>query len=417
MRRALVLLACCTCAFALNPDLDVSQYAHTAWKIRDGFTKGTINSIAQTPDGYLWLGTEFGLVRFDGVRNVPWQPPPGQHLPSSQIWRLLTARDGTLWIGTYKGLASWKSGKLTQYSEFAGQIVNTLLEDREGSVWAGEMRTLSGKLCAIQKGRVQCYGEDGSFRNAAFGLYEDSKGSLWAGVTDGLWRWKPDPPKFYPMPGEGDSIRGFGEGDDGALLIGTSSGIRRLVDGKTEAYPLQGTLGNFRTEKLLRDREGGLWIGTSNRGLMHVRKGRTDVFAQPDGLSGDHVVTLLEDREGNIWVVTGGGLDRFRDLAVATFSVSQGLSNAVVGSVLAARDGSVWLGTSDGLNRWNNGQITVYRRRGDRLLTRAPQRPAVREINDGGLPDKSVASLYQDDRGRIWVSTLRGVAYFEDGQF
>src|SRR5579862_961546 len=117
MGRALacILLAANTCLFALNPALDVSQYAHTAWKIRDGFTRGTINSIAQTPDGYLWLGTEFGLLRFDGVRNVPWQPPPDQHLPSSDITKLLVATDGTLWIGTSKGLASWKSGKLTPY--------------------------------------------------------------------------------------------------------------------------------------------------------------------------------------------------------------------------------------------------------------------------------------------------------------
>src|SRR5712664_194179 len=104
MRRALVLLACCTCAFALNPALDVSQYAHTAWKIRDGFAKGTITSIAQTPDGYLWLGTEFGLLRFDGVRSVPWQPPSDQLLPSNDISSLLAARDGTLWIGTGRGL-------------------------------------------------------------------------------------------------------------------------------------------------------------------------------------------------------------------------------------------------------------------------------------------------------------------------
>src|SRR5215469_2577525 len=75
-RRAIIALGvvmCCRCALALNPSLDVSQYAHTAWKFRDGFTKGTIVSIAQTPDGYLWLGTEFGLLRFDGVRSVPWQ--------------------------------------------------------------------------------------------------------------------------------------------------------------------------------------------------------------------------------------------------------------------------------------------------------------------------------------------------------
>ena len=109
-----LLLASCPCAFALNPALDVSQYAHTAWKIREGFSKGQVNSIAQTPDGYLWLGTEFGLLRFDGVRNVPWHPGD-QPLPSTQIWCVLAARDGTLWIGTHKGLASWKGGKLTQY--------------------------------------------------------------------------------------------------------------------------------------------------------------------------------------------------------------------------------------------------------------------------------------------------------------
>ena len=98
-----------TPAFALNPTLDVSQYAHTAWKIRDGFAKGSILSIAQTPDGYLWLGTAFGLSRFDGVRNVPWEPPPNQQLPSTVITRLVAARDGTLWIGTWNGLASWKT--------------------------------------------------------------------------------------------------------------------------------------------------------------------------------------------------------------------------------------------------------------------------------------------------------------------
>ena len=107
-------------AYGLDPALDVSQYAHTAWKIREGFTKGTIFSTAQTPDGYLWLGTEFGLVRFDGVQAIPWQPPGGEQLPSSWINALLVTRDGTLWIGTEKGLASWKDGKLTEYPEVAG---------------------------------------------------------------------------------------------------------------------------------------------------------------------------------------------------------------------------------------------------------------------------------------------------------
>src|ERR1700688_4592685 len=101
-----VLLACCRCVFALDPSLDINQYAHTAWRTSEGFFKGTITSIAQTPDGYLWLGTEFGLLRFDGVRYVPWQPPLGEHLPGSYIRSLLAARDGRLWISAAKGLAS-----------------------------------------------------------------------------------------------------------------------------------------------------------------------------------------------------------------------------------------------------------------------------------------------------------------------
>jgi ligand-binding sensor domain-containing protein len=101
---ASVLLACSSPAVALNPALDVSQYAHTVWKIRDGFTKGTIYSIAQTSDGYLWLGTEFGLLRFDGVRNVPWQPPPTEPLPSTVIMSLLAARDGLFGLAPIKGL-------------------------------------------------------------------------------------------------------------------------------------------------------------------------------------------------------------------------------------------------------------------------------------------------------------------------
>src|SRR6516165_2824065 len=99
--------------FALDPSLEITQYAHTAWTIRDGFFKGNVYSIAQTSDGYLWLGTEFGLFRFDGVRSVRWQPPAGQHLPDNNIHRLLAAHDGTLWIGTFAGLAMWSGGKLT----------------------------------------------------------------------------------------------------------------------------------------------------------------------------------------------------------------------------------------------------------------------------------------------------------------
>jgi signal transduction histidine kinase/ligand-binding sensor domain-containing protein len=410
-----MLLAGLPCVFALNPALDVNQFARTPWRIRDGFTRGVINSMAQTPDGYMWLGTEFGLLRFDGVRNVPWQPPPDQHLPSSNIVKLLVATDGTFWIGTRAGLASWKSGKLTQHRELAGLGVGALLEDHEGTVWAGAIGIPSGRLCAIHKGSVQCYGEDGSFGFGVQSLYED-KGALWAGATNGLWRWKPGPPKFYPNPDPIGGVSALLEGEDGVLWIALRSGIKQLVNGKLQAYPLW-TGGQFQPVRMLRDRDGGLWIGTAGQGLLHVHHGGADVFTSADGLLGDDVTSLFEDREGDIWVGTMQGLDRFRDFAVPTMTSKQGLSTANVYSVLAARDGSVWLGTPDGLNRWNNGQITVYRKRTDRSPTRAAQQRTVREVIDSGLPDNCFESLFQDDRGLIWVSTPRGVAYFKDGRF
>ncbi len=128
--------------------LDVNRYAHTSWKVREGFSKGSIYSIAQMPDGYLWLGTEFALLRFDGVKTVPCQPPGDQPLPSSVNTPLLAARDGTLWIATIKGLASWKDGKLTQYPQLAGLVPGPLLEDRDRTDHSGRSRIRKIARCA-----------------------------------------------------------------------------------------------------------------------------------------------------------------------------------------------------------------------------------------------------------------------------
>src|SRR5262249_38269407 len=204
-----------------------------------------------------------------------------------------------------------------------------LREDRDGAVWVGALGIPTGKLCAIHKGGVHCYGEDGTFRRGVLRLYEDRKGNLWAGTETGLWRWRPGPPKFYPLASE-TGIEALSEDDDGALLVVWNGGIHRFVDGKAEAFPLPGLArAVFGSTKILRDRDGGLWIGTSTNGVVHKHQGRTDVFGSADGLSGDNVSAkgLFEDREGNIWVATMNGLDRFREFAVPTLTGKQGLSN------------------------------------------------------------------------------------------
>ena len=401
-----VLLAWCAYAAALDPSLDISQYAHTSWKIRDGFTKGVINAVAQTPDGYLWLGTEFGLVRFDGVRAVPWQPPSGEQLPSNDIRGLLAARDGTLWIGTQKGLASLKNGKLTTHPELAGQLVARLLEDHEGTIWAGGILPTppGGRLCAIRGGNAQCYGEDGSLGPGIIGLYEDAQGNLWVGGFNGFWRWRPDHAEFFAVPGETDGVRAFAEDDEGALLIGVNSGIKRLKDGHIEALPLPASAQALRVQAMLRGRDGSLWVASYGDGLVRVYQGKVDVFSLADGLTGDAAAALLEDREGSIWVPTIDGLDRFRAYSVPTISHKQGLTG-VTASVLAAKNGSVWIGTNNGLHLWERGQISLYGHR------------AGNQKSDGKLNGLSPATLFEDSSGRVWVATNREFGYLDNDRF
>ena len=393
---------------ALNPSLDITQYGHTVWKIRDGFAPGTAFAMAQTPDGYLWLSADSGLFRSDGVRFIHWQPPAGEQLPESP-YALLASRDGTLWIGTFAGLVSWRNGKLTQFPGLGPRFITSLLEDRDGTVWAGVLGgapgTPSGRLCAIRSGSVQCFGTDGIFGSFVWSLGEDSSGALWVGAESGLWKWKPGTPKRVFKPGTrvSDLVRS----GDGRLIVGISGGpLKRLAGDKLESYPI-GSAVNPRSllpdreidaNKLLWDHDGGLWIGTNQRGLIHVHNGRTDLFTVESGLSGNIIAALFEDREGNIWVSTSGGLDEFRALPVTALSSKQGLSSDNVNSVIATSDGSTWIATRDGLTRWQNGQTRVFR-------------------ESDGLPDQRVESLYQDHAGRIYVFTGRGLALFKKGRF
>jgi signal transduction histidine kinase/ligand-binding sensor domain-containing protein len=417
---AALLLFSAPCAFSLDPSLDISQYAHTAWKVRDGFVKGQIVAIAQTPDGYLWLGTDSGLYRFDGVRAVPWEPAPGQRLPGSFITQLMVSRDGTLWIGTSKGLASYKNGQLTRYPQIAGPMIASLLENRDGAIWVGQWNDLGqGKLCTIRNGEVKCYGTDGSLGFGALSLFEDSRGTLWIGGSGGFWRWTPGPKQFYSLGDKANtSVLAFAEDSQGGLTLAFGpDGLRRFVSGGAVEHPqwipksVRGAV-----YRLLKDRDAALWIGVFNGGLVHIHEGRTDLFAQLDGLSGNAINALFQDREGNVWVATSEGLDRFRSYIVPTWTVRQGLPFGAGAAVLAASDGSVWTDNGGGLGRLFHSQVTAYRQR-PRELSSSVDSLATREIVYHDLPTNFNA-LFQSHDGRIWASSSRGgLGYFDNQQY
>jgi signal transduction histidine kinase/ligand-binding sensor domain-containing protein len=418
---ALRLLLLCPPALALDPSLDLSQYAHTAWLVREGFTQGYIRSIAQTPDGYIWLGTGFGLFRFDGVRAERWQPPlNGAQLPSNFIVSLHVARDSTFWIGTMEGLASWRDGKLTRYPDLAGLAISSILEDRNGTVWVGSYSFAPpGKLCGIDGASVHCYGSDGALGNGVNGLYEDSHDVLWVVRSDGVWRWRPGPPRFYPVPFGTSVAQDLGEADDGTILVPLPGRLARFGGGRLETqarYP--GPARSATGIILLKDRDGGVWIGTASAGVVHFHQGRADVFSQGDGLSGDLVTSLFEDREGNVWVATLGGLDRFRNYAVATYDEHEGLGTTPGwGSVVADRDGSIWMGTQDGLRMWNPGAVTIYGRADDHKSQSTTVWSPMRYVTDRGLPDHAPAFVFADNAGRILVSTPHAFGFMQNGRF
>ena len=383
-------------ATARNVSGDVSQYGHAKWTLRDGGLRGYPRSVAQTRDGFLWLATDFGLQRFDGVRFTSWEPPPGSSLPGVPA-RLLATRDGGLWIGTDQGLARWNGGALSIYREFDGEFVSALAEDSHGAVWAGTHGVQdNARLCSIQGENVDCHGDEGTLGRFVLALHEDEAGELWVGADSGLWRWGEAAPTEYAGAGPFSTINALADDGGGAIVVSTTRQLDRLVDGTLEPFPVDTGLERVTPTSLLRDRRGGLWIGTPDNGLLHLHDGRTHRFGRADGLSGDFVGDIFEDREGNVWVATFGGLDRFRVIAAGRLSTRQGLDNDALLSVLATSDGDVWMSTVSGLKRWSDGVVQGYSLPG----------PGA----NGG-----VGSLFEDSHGRIWASSLLGLFSFEPG--
>ncbi|HTR78607.1 MAG TPA: two-component regulator propeller domain-containing protein, partial [Gemmatimonadaceae bacterium] len=423
-RIALAWLLCAWsgCAVALDPALDMSQYAHTAWRFRDGFTKGHIRAIAQTPDGYLWLGTDSGLLRFDGVQAVPWRPPAGQQLPDNGVLVLHAARDGTLWIATRRGLAAWDGHRLTTYPRFDGYYIAGIFQDREGTVWVTAQGSLKpGLICAIRAGMSECQGEDGSLGTWTGHAYEDSRGVLWVTSSKGVWRWRPGPPKLYTIPdGAAGTYQPLVEDATGAMLVVNRFQILRFDNDKFDAVLLPAMGRTVQLDNITRDRDGAIWIGTAATGLLHVHGNRVDAFTHSDGLSGDKDVRVFEDREGSIWAVTTEGIDRFRAQASTTYSALQGFSGFIC-SVETDVDGSIWVGTSAGLYRWHDGRVAAYRPRSHDAPSTARSTPApygsLETIEVAGLPAPRAASLFQDRGGRLWLGSSASIGVLDHDRF
>ncbi|MGJ7507595.1 sensor histidine kinase [Variovorax sp. GT1P44] len=397
MRRLLAVVAAVSMAVwvapasALDPSREVSKYGHTVWRNLDGFGPGTIGPIAQTADGYLWLGTPSGLLRFDGVRAVRWSAPSDSALPDERVRALFGSRDGALWIGTARGLASWKDGKLTLHPSTSGKTVNAIEEDEDGTIWVGGAGGTKAFVCTIGDDNSECLGENEGFGNAILALYRDASGALWAAGTDRIWKLKPKPIASVALTSQIGALRTVTGTPDGGVVVGTRGQILEISDGAVRPTELPAWAQGRVFTKALRDRDGALWIAAADFGLLHFRTDGVDSFTSLEGLSGDHVLGLFEDREGDIWVSTSRGLDRFRPMAGAAYTRVDGVAGRAA-SVLAARDGSVWVSTSTGVYRFDKGRVASMR-------------------------DSRSATLFEDRSGRIWMGSQYDFGYMDAGQF
>ena len=384
---------------------------HTVWRIQDGAISPPTN-IAQTTDGFLWITTAQGLMRFDGVRFMQWQPPQGPNLPGTHLSAVFGSRDGSLWIGTTRGLARWKDGQLRTYTDLEHPAgISAIIEDDSGTIWATRYGQYAREapLCSISEETLRCFGKkDGIPVGYGLGLTHDSQGNIWFG-SKVLVRWRPGtPPTTYfgeiaelaKGDGVGDVVLGP-SGTAWASLDGTGPqlGVRYYSGGKWTSYAVPGFDGaRVHSEVLLVDRRGSLWVGTRNDGLYRISGGVADHYGVSDGLSGNGVPSIFEDREGNIWVATDGGLDMFRDTALISYTTRQGVSERGFHSVMALRNGAVWIGTDEALNilRKQDGKTAIF---------------------DQKLWGHEVRSMLEDHRGAVWLGVDSALMRLQNGRF
>ena len=402
MRRALLILLCAVATggvAAAEERPSTQPYVWRSWTRLDGLPGSQVWTITQDQSGYIWIGTNEGLVRFDGVRFVSGRQLGLERLPNASVRALFVARDGSLWIGFGTGgIGRLKDGRLQTYTMDDGLppgVVSGVVEDRHGSMWAASANGLY-QLSAGRWRRVNL--EAGVPARAINTVHVDGKGRLWVGTRAGAYRSASDTPTLFERI---TSVPALSiTGDDSGNVWGVSDvALMRLTSRSPETVVQAGAYASGR--RMMADRQGRLWIGTLGDGLLRIRPGAgagVEEFSRPGVSNYDDVLAVFEDREGNIWVGTPRGLDRgSRGLIRSLPGQGDGIT-APVQAVAAAADGSVWVGTTNGLHRFTGG---------------GPGAP----VAAVGLPSRGVIALHGDVRGGMWVATAREIGRFEHGRF
>jgi ligand-binding sensor domain-containing protein/signal transduction histidine kinase len=336
---------------ALNPAKSVFQYNCRSWARQNGLPANGVYAITQTTDGYIWLGTPRGLVRFDGEEFKLFDM---NHIPlvrSTIVTSLSNSKDGGLWFGMERGSFGFCDGRnisLMGRDEWGGRslLVQSVLETGNGDLWIAAER-LAARLVKKEK-FVSVLTDEGTDRYDVTSLCQDTRGRIWLGTAErGLYYWTNGVlTKFIDSNLDTLNIRSLAEDKMGQIWVGTERGLFCYdKDLKRQAFPYPW----YQTRALLADREGAVWAGTSGGGLVRILNGTLTQFRKIDGLADDFVSALAEDKEGSLWVGTRNGLSQLSDVKIPTFGKTEGLTADVNVGVYASRKGGVWVGTGEGV--------------------------------------------------------------------
>ncbi|MCP5105140.1 MAG: response regulator [bacterium] len=434
--------------YALDPKMQVDFYMHDVWGLDSGLPQNSIMAIQQTQDGYIWLGTQEGLARFNGKDFEVFNRDSHPAMPGNFIMDLIEDRDGALWIATIGGgVARFKDGEFTRFTTengLAGNRVNTLCRHRDGSIWVG---TRGGGISIINNGGVANIELP---RNASniLNIYTDHQDNLWIGTKGGGLLKIKNKDRGFTVYNEkqglsSNSVKAILEDRRGNLWVGTEKGGLCRYNEKMNTFNKARGFSWDNVSTILEDSHGNLWIGT-DKGVVRFVEGRFSLLNAEKGLSDDDVYSLYEDSESNLWIGTyNGGLNRLKDGKFTVYDSDVGLSYDVVFPVLESAAGDLYLGTAGGgLNRLRNGKITLYDKnnglphndvyalygdrhilwigtRGGGLTRFDTQKGTFKTYTEtDGLSQDLIWSITGDSGGAIWIGTEgRGVNRFKDGKF
>ncbi|HEY6988063.1 MAG TPA: two-component regulator propeller domain-containing protein, partial [Bryobacteraceae bacterium] len=396
-------LLLCLPAHALDPNKTLTQYAHRIWGEEEGLLQPTIYSILQTHDGFLWLGTQDSLVRFDGIHFREIDNASAAGLARSLVRALLEDSAGNLWAasvgsGVVRIQPDGSFRRFTAPDRLPSNDTFCLASGAPGEIWICTARGLV-RLDAAGHTRVFTTA-DGLPSDGVRQTCESSGGVRWvAGLDFGLSSWNGSRFERYSDSNLGprEIVTALVCAKDGTVWAGTSSGLVQITPVSSRRWTVRDGLPDSEISSLEAGPDGSIWIG-SNDGISRYRNGEISVYRTSDGLSHSLVLSLFTDREGSLWAGTKDGLDQFTDGKVTPYTTNEGMLSNDVGPVLEDTRGQLWIGTlGQGLNSFDGRRF--------RALTKKD-----------GLLDNTILALQLDGAGDLWVGSARGLNRLRNGK-